>query len=236
VSAAFVSADNKKFSAQLRNAVKWTPDRWNDFCLDPASSHLETTMFKVARRAITSSRQVQNESCRRKQRFAAMTFLGSFLIAAAYQAHAADGDPVPAARYLQPQKLVEVEPGRRINLLCMGHGSPAVLLDSGLGDSSSSWREVQAELSKRTRVCSFDRAGYGFSDPANKPATAQAAVDDMSALMDQASLGTKIILVAHSLGGMHALLFAFEKPQRVAGMVLVDPAYPGEPHAGSEAP
>lgn len=153
----------------------------------------------------------------------------------AHAATSANSLSVPAKNYLQPQRLVYVESDRKLNLFCMGHGAPTVLLDSGLGDSSLSWRQVQGELSKRTRVCSFDRAGYGFSDPAHRPSTAQAAVDDMSALIDNAQLGTPIILVAHSLGGMQALLFAFERPQLVAGMVLVDPAYPGQPQTGGDA-
>lgn len=167
--------------------------------------------------------------------FAFTALLGSLLTMAAQQAGASNSDAVPAADYLRPHHLVQVEPGRKINVFCLGHGHPTVLLDSGLGDSSLSWRMVQAQLATRTRVCSFDRAGYGFSDAANKPSTTQAAVDDMQTIVDRAHLGEKIVLVAHSLGGMQALLFALERPQVVAGIVLVDPAYPGEPHTGSEA-
>jgi pimeloyl-ACP methyl ester carboxylesterase len=142
---------------------------------------------------------------------------------------------VPAAYYLKAQRLIEIEPGRRLNLFCLGHGKPTVLLNAGLGDSSLVWRRVQGTLSKSTRVCSFDRAGYGFSDPARSPPTVQSAVDDMAALISHGGLGSPVILVAHSLGGMQALLFAFEKPRQLAGLVLIDPAYPGQPRTGSEA-
>lgn len=141
---------------------------------------------------------------------------------------------VPAEYYLKAQQLVEVEPGRKLNLFCLGHGKPTILLDAGLGDTSLVWRQVQGTLSKNTRVCSFDRAGYGFSDAARVPSTVQSAADDMDALISHAGLGSPVILVAHSLGGMQALLLAFEKPRLIAGLVLIDPAYPGQPRRGNE--
>jgi len=142
---------------------------------------------------------------------------------------------VPTEYYLKAQQRIEIEPGRKLNLFCMGHGRPTILLNAGLGDSSLVWRQIQGTLSTSTRVCSFDRAGYGFSDPARSPPTMQSVVDDMTALTSHAGLDSPIILVAHSLGGMQALLFAFEKPRQLAGMVLIDPSYPGQPRRGGEA-
>lgn len=190
-------------------------------------------MLKAMDHAAAPPRFAPNSSPYRRRYSGLATLLGLLLTLATHQASASDHD-VPAANYLHPQTLVEVEPGRRLNLLCMGQGSPTVLLDSGLGDSSLTWRKVQAALAQRTRVCAFDRAGYGFSDEATRPSTAQAAVDDMVALIDRASLGPQVVLVAHSLGGEQALLFALEKPDAIAGMVLVDPAYPGQPQTGDE--
>lgn len=164
----------------------------------------------------------------------AMTLLSAVLLLATHQARAMQESSVPVTNYLHAQTLVEVAPGRRLNLFCLGQGSPTILLDAGLGDSSLTWRGVQAQLARRTRTCSFDRAGYGFSDTADRPSTAQAAADDMSALIDRASLGKKFVLVAHSLGGEQALLLALEHPDAVAGMVLIDPAYPGQPQTGDE--
>lgn len=149
--------------------------------------------------------------------------------------HGEDVTDVSSADYLKAQQRIEVEPGRKLNLFCLGHGKPTILLNAGLGDSSLAWRQVQGVLSKSTRVCSFDRAGYGFSDPAGALPTLQSDVDDMAALISQARLGPQVILVAHSLGGMQALLFAFEKPKQLAGLVLIDPSYPGQPRTGSEA-
>lgn len=148
--------------------------------------------------------------------------------------HGRSSTDLPAKYYLEAQQRIEIEPGRRLNLFCLGHGKPTILLNAGLGDSSLVWRQVQGALSKSTRVCSFDRAGYGFSDPARSVPTLQSAADDMAALIRHADLDPPIILVAHSLGGMQALLFAFEKPRQLAGLVLIDPSYPGQPRTGSE--
>jgi len=78
-------------------------------------------------------------------------------------------DPV----YTKPQQLVDVGGGRRLNMYCRGKGSPTVVFDSGLGDSTVAWALVQPAIAKRTRTCSYDRAGLAFSDAANRPGDAQ---------------------------------------------------------------
>jgi len=85
--------------------------------------------------------------------------------------------------YLRPHRLVEMGGGRRLNLFCLGAGSPTVILDAGLGDDISSWRKVHARLAARTRVCAYDRAGFGFSDPGPLPRTAEALSDDLERLL-----------------------------------------------------
>jgi pimeloyl-ACP methyl ester carboxylesterase len=138
-------------------------------------------------------------------------------------ASAAAPEKLPASAYLHPQQLVSVAPGRRLNLYCVGKGSPTVLFDSGLGDGTLVWRGIQGEIAKTTRTCSYDRANYFYSDPVPRRATAQAAVDDMLALIDRAQLGDHVILVGHSRGGLNVRLFAYEHPDRLAGLVLIDP-------------
>ncbi|BDU19063.1 alpha/beta hydrolase [Dyella sp. GSA-30] len=130
---------------------------------------------------------------------------------------------LPASVYLHPQQMVTVSPGRRLNLYCIGEGSPTVLFDSGLGDGTLSWRSVQGVVAKMTRACSYDRANYFYSDTVERNATAQASVDDLLALVDSAHLGNRIILVGHSRGGLNARLFVYEHLNRLAGLVLVDP-------------
>jgi pimeloyl-ACP methyl ester carboxylesterase len=127
--------------------------------------------------------------------------------------------------YTVPSHLVDVEPGRRLNLNCTGTGTPVVVFESGLGDGRYSWGLVQPEISRHTRACSYDRAGLGFSDPANRPGTSANAVADLAALLRSANIAPPYVLVGHSYGGMNAKLFATTYPSSVAGLVLVDPSH-----------
>lgn len=130
--------------------------------------------------------------------------------------------PIDDAAYLRPARLVPVESGRRLNLYCIGSGTPTVVLEAGHGDGLTTWARVQPAISKLTRVCSYDRAGFGFSDPPKKPGTIQQAADDLRALLVNASIRPPFVLVGHSMGGMIVRLYAAEHPDDVAGMVLVD--------------
>ena len=127
--------------------------------------------------------------------------------------------------YLAPQRLVAVEGGRRLNLYCVGHGSPTVLFDSGLATSMRTWRLVQPEVAKVTRACAYDRAGYGFSDPPAGVSDAKAAVADIHALLGAAHIDTPILYVGHSIAGLYGVLLQARHPQDVAAEVLVDPSF-----------
>lgn len=131
-------------------------------------------------------------------------------------------------RYAQPGRLVRLPDGRRINLRCSGAGPITVVLEAGLGFPSYSWREVQPAVARFTRVCSYDRAGLGFSDPGPMPRTAAAITDDLARLIDQDSLRPPLVMVGSSMGGQSARLLAFRRPGQVAGIVLVDPYVEGE--------
>ena len=129
---------------------------------------------------------------------------------------------------ITPQTLVSVDGGRRLNLLCMGSGSPTVLLDSGTGGGIYDWRLVQAVIAQGTTACSYDRAGYGFSDPAAHRSDAINAVRDLHNLIVNGGLKKPIILAGHSNGGIYAVLYAETYPEDLAGMVLVDPGFTGQ--------
>lgn len=129
-----------------------------------------------------------------------------------------------AGTYVQPHQLVEVEPGRRINLYCQGTGSPTVLFDSGLSDWSATWARIQPAVATRTRACSYDRPGMGYSDPPKRPATPLNVVDDLHTLLQQSGIEGPLLLVGHSLGGFNMKLYAALHPDQVAGLVLVDPS------------
>lgn len=127
------------------------------------------------------------------------------------------------SRFSAPGQRVDVG-GRKLHLLCSGAGTPTVILEaSGLG-TYRDWLKVQPELAKRTRVCSYDRAGLGWSDAGPRPRDARHLADDLAALLDGARLSPPYVLAGHSAGGLVVRLYAAEHPDRVRGLVLVDSA------------
>jgi len=112
--------------------------------------------------------------------------------------------------------------GYRMHIFCQGEGSPTVIVDAGNGDFSISWNLVQREAAQFSRICTYDRAGYGWSDPHPAPRTAQQIALELHTLLDKASIEGPYILVGHSLGGLNVRMYASLYPEEVAGMVLVD--------------
>lgn len=128
--------------------------------------------------------------------------------------------------YLAPQQLVDVGHGRRLNLYCTGAGSPTVILDTDQDSSTVDWRFVQPAIAKNTRVCSYDAAGLGFSDPAAAPRDAKAYMNDLHALLKRGGVNGPYVLVGYAFSGLSARLYADSYRQDVVGMVLVDPLVP----------
>lgn len=126
-----------------------------------------------------------------------------------------------------PGKMVDLG-GHRLHVNCTGKGTPTVVAENGLGDFSFDWVLVQSRVSAFTRICTYDRAGYAWSDPGPKPRTfAQINLELHNALSKLGELGP-FILVGHSYGGAVIRNFAANYPEEVAGMVLVDSAFEGE--------
>ena len=124
--------------------------------------------------------------------------------------------------YAAPARRVDIGAGRHLDLRCSGSGAPTVILDIGLGMSSLSWRHVQPALARITRVCSYDRAGFGFSDPGPLPRDAGSEADDLHALVKAADVTTPLLLVGHSLGSYIARIYASRHPDDVTGLVVID--------------
>lgn len=110
----------------------------------------------------------------------------------------------------------------------MGDGAPPIVLVSGLGDDLSAWDPVFEPLSKLRQTFAYSRYGYGGSDWTDRPRDAVTISDELASLVSSAGLASPMILVGHSLGGVYAQVFARRFPERVAGMVLVDTAVPGQ--------
>ena len=129
--------------------------------------------------------------------------------------------------YIEPGQRIDIG-GRHINMHCAGAGKPTVILMSGIFSWSVVWYKIQPVIAQRTRVCSFDRAAYGFSDPPPRPQLISDVVDDLHAALVAAPIPGPYVLVGHSLGGVEVRLYAQHWPKEVAGMVLVDSSPAGE--------
>lgn len=129
-----------------------------------------------------------------------------------------------AADRAQGVERVRLPDGRRIALRCTGQGSPTVILEAGFAGSSLGWARVQPKVAAATRVCSYDRAGYGLSDPGPMPRDGAAVARDLEKALSAGRINGPYVLVGHSAGGLYVRLFAARRPRDVAGLVLVDPS------------
>lgn len=123
--------------------------------------------------------------------------------------------------YAKPGQLVDAG-GFRLNLYCMGNGSPTVVFDSGWGDWAPAWSKVQPEIAKWTRACSYDRAGAGFSDAGPMPRTSVHIAEELHTALQHAGIGGPYILVGSAFGGDNVRTFADLYMAEVAGLVLDD--------------
>jgi pimeloyl-ACP methyl ester carboxylesterase len=113
-----------------------------------------------------------------------------------------------------------------MHLYCTGQGSPTIILDSGLGDDFTSWAKVQPELSKVTRVCSYDRAGFGWSETRPGMRDADAISAELHQLVSAAGVERPFILMGHSIAGLYLRSYAALYLKDLAGLIFVDGATP----------
>jgi pimeloyl-ACP methyl ester carboxylesterase len=157
------------------------------------------------------------------------------VIGAIYESLAEAAD---AKTYPPPGQLVDVG-GYRLHINCTGTGSPTVVIDVGLGDWSTIWDNVQPEVAKTTRVCTYDRAGSGWSDPGPLPRDAATFAKELHILLQNAQVPGPYVIVGHSLGGLTARVFAHEYASEVAGVVLIESMSPKQftqQPVGSQSP
>src|SRR5580658_6277346 len=134
----------------------------------------------------------------------------------------ASGGSAPAdIVYAQPGQLVDVG-GFRLNLYCMGSGSPTVVFDSGWEDWAPAWSTVQPQIAQWTRACSYDRAGAGFSDPGPMPRTSVRIARELHTALHRAHIAGPYILVGNAFGGDNVRTFADLYMGEVAGLVMDD--------------
>lgn len=151
--------------------------------------------------------------------FILFSILGLIALGTVYEAA---GTAYDRRRYPAPGRSIDV--GRcRLHLHSQGAGEPTVVLEAGLAATSLSWSYVQPEVAKFTRVCSYDRAGLGWSGTGRAPRTVQAMVAELKLLLHKAGFRGPFILVGHSFGGLLIRAYAAFYPEDVAGLVFVDP-------------
>jgi pimeloyl-ACP methyl ester carboxylesterase len=135
--------------------------------------------------------------------------------------------------YASAADVVVLRDGRKVGFTCMGEGSPTVILIPGMGDlAGMGWGNVQPEMAKTTRVCAWDRPGWGLSDGAEGKHTVATSTAALEEALANGAIPGPYVLVGHSLGGYESMLFADRHPDQVAGMVLVDSSFPDQQEVG----
>jgi len=130
-----------------------------------------------------------------------------------------------AKQFHPPGRLVDIG-GYRLHLYCTGTGGPTVVLEHGHSATYLDWFRLQPQIAAFTRVCSYDRAGYGWSDRSPKDRVPSVMAEELHALLSAAGETPPYVLVGHSFGTMNAVMFAHKFPDEVAGVILVDGSTP----------
>jgi pimeloyl-ACP methyl ester carboxylesterase len=160
-----------------------------------------------------------------------LALAAAFLQSAAQAQNQLAAPPVDESliRYASTKDNVRLADGRELHFVCMGQGSPTVILTAGLGDDASAWGTVQPAMAKMTRVCAWDRPGFALSDGSAQEQTVRTTAADLeAALAASGTIKGPYVLVSHSLGSYETLLFADHNPGAVAGMLLIDPSFPDQ--------
>lgn len=131
-------------------------------------------------------------------------------------------------REIGPAGRIFTVAGSPMHLDCRGQGETTLLLEAGATGFSGSWTRIQDDLALDFRVCSYDRAGLGWSAPASGDADAEASAARLRELLEEAGEQGPFVLAGHSLGGPLALTFAAQNPELVDGLILVDPSHPDQ--------
>ncbi|MCC6626273.1 MAG: alpha/beta hydrolase [Chloroflexi bacterium] len=188
-------------------------------------------MIEEAGVVIDHSQQLERMSSRPRRGRGCLVWLGGIvavllgllLLGALYEAGA---EAAAVRAHPPPGQLVDVG-GHRLHIYCVGTGSPTVVIDAGLGDWSATWSSwVQPEVARTTRVCTYDRAGMGWSEAGPRPRTAATFARELHTLLHQGGVPGPYVLVGHSLGGLPVRVFAHAYAAEVAGVVLIESMHP----------
>jgi len=183
----------------------------------------------VAWMFIRSRQQLQSGS-----RWLFYPVFAALLLASIGGAYETVSEAVDQNDYLMTGELIDVG-GHSLHLRCSGSGSPTVILEPGAGEMSSGLAWIEPDVAGDTRVCVYDRAGRGWSEPAEAPQDAEEIATDLHTLLERGDVPGPYVLAGHSFGGLYVLAFAALYPDEVAGMVLVDSTAPASAATASPA-
>jgi pimeloyl-ACP methyl ester carboxylesterase len=207
------------FGSSVREVLNWA---W-----PPALLALVIWVVAHARRRLRSRS--------RSRRWLLYPVLATLTLASIGGGYETAREAADAEAYPMPGQLIDVG-GHRLHLNCTGSGSPTVVLEPGGGEMSSSLGWIAPGVARDTRVCVYDRAGRGWSEPADTPQDGAQIATDLHTLLHRGHVPGPYVLAGHSFGGLYVLTFADRYPDEVEGMVLVDstaPAWGVEPKAAT---
>ncbi len=204
------------FGSEVHGVLEWV---W-----PPALLALVVWMVVRARRQLRSR-------SRRWLLYPVFALMAVAAIGGGYEtvAEALDEDPP------MPGQLIDVG-GHSLHLRCSGSGSPTVVLEPGAGLMSSNLGWITPAVAQETRVCVYDRAGHGWSEPADSPQDGAQIATDLHTLLERGDVPGPYVLAGHSFGGLYALTFAAQYPDDVAGLVLVDSTAPASAATPATSP
>ncbi|MGH8894633.1 MAG: alpha/beta fold hydrolase [Actinomycetes bacterium] len=189
-----------------------------DWVWPPALLALVVWTFVSAHRHLNS----------RSRRWLLYPVLATLALASVAGGYATVREAVEARTDEMPGQLVDVG-GHKLHLYCAGSGSPTVVLEPGAGESSSAFDWIRPVVAKDTRVCVYDRAGRGWSEPADTAQDAAQIAADLRDVLQRADIPGPYVLAGHSFGGLYVLTYAARYPGDVAGMALIDSTAPKPP-------
>ncbi len=178
----------------------------------------EETAAEVAQSSLSKHRRF-------RWLFRVVVFVVGLILAGTIYESVAEAADIQA--YPPLGQMVDVG-GYRLHINCTGTGSPTVVIDAGLGGWSLTWNSVQEEVAKTTRVCTYDRAGMGYSEASPLPRTAGQFAYELHTLLERANIAGPYVMVGHSLGGLTVRIFVHDYPTEVVGVVLIESMNPGQ--------
>lgn len=169
--------------------------------------------------------RLRNNTLPRWRKITERTLLACITLAAIATAASSAWNAI-ALRAIHPPGQWYTVNSHRMRIDCTGSGSPTIILDAGLGNDGLIWGGVQPALAKTTRVCSYDRAGFGWSDPLPPPRDADHIAAELHGLLSAAGIDGPIVLMGHSISGIYIRDYTTRYPDHVVGLIFVDGSTP----------